>query len=72
MVKSKKTVGPHVCNYTKKDPIVGVFMYKVLAEFNMFGETRRDEKTKTVFEKKRICDAIMTRFNFFFVSTKVS
>ena len=39
-------------------------IYKVLAEFNMFGKTRKEGKTKTAFEKKRICDAIVVSFNF--------
>ena len=30
----------------------------------MFGKTRKDKKTKTAFEKKIICDAIVVSFNF--------
>ena len=31
----------------------------------MFGKAKKDGKTKTAFEKKRICDAIVVSFNFF-------
>ena len=40
------------------------FSYKVLAEINMFRKARKDKKTKTAFEKKIICDAIVVSFNF--------
>ena len=49
-----------------------LFSYKALAEFNMLGKARKDGKTKTAFEKKKICVAIVVSFIFFFVSTKVS
>ena len=39
--------------------------YKFLAEFNMLGKTRKDVKTKTAFEKKKISDAIVVSFIFF-------
>ena len=32
----------------------------------MFGKAKKDEKTKTAFEKKRICDAIAVFFTFKF------
>ena len=35
-----------------------LFTYKVLVEFNMLGKARKNAKTKTAFEKKRICNAI--------------
>ena len=37
---------------------------EVLAEINMFRKARKDKKTKTAFEKKIICDAIVVSFNF--------
>ena len=30
----------------------------------MFGKAKKDGKTKTALEKKRICDAIVVSFNF--------
>ena len=45
-----------------------LFSYKVLVEFNMLGKARKNPKTKTAFQKKRICDAIVGSFFFFFSS----
>ena len=39
-----------------------LFSYKVLAEFNMLGKTRKDGKTKTAFEKKKICVPVVVLF----------
>ena len=39
-----------------------IFSYKVFVEFNMFRKAKKDGKTKTTFEKKRICDAIVVSF----------
>ena len=41
-----------------------VFSYKVLAEFIILGKARKDGKTKTAFEKKKIYVAIMISFIF--------
>ena len=42
--------------------LLRIFSYKVLADFNMLGKTRKDGKTKVAFGKKRICDAIVGKF----------
>ena len=49
-----------------------IFGYKIVAEFNMFEKSRKHAKTKTVFEKKRICDAIVVSFMLLLRVTKVS
>ena len=46
-----------------------LFTYKVLVEFNMLGKARKNAKTKTAFEKKRICNAIVGSFNFLIFSS---
>ena len=42
-----------------------LFSYKVLVEFNMLGKARKNPKTKTAFQKKRIYNAIVGSFFFF-------
>ena len=58
-----------ICHVFCKDvkcsnAVVSEFMNEVLVEFNMFGKAKKDGKTKTAFEKKRISDVIVVSFNF--------
>ena len=55
----KAYIYPSFVNDVKcSNAVVSEFMNEVLVEFNMFGKAKKDGKTKTAFEKKRICNVL--------------